>query len=231
MVERFQGDVIENTQITKDVYVLKVKLDKNIDFKAGQFVNIEIPFEGGKKQKSYSIASPPLQKNVLEFCIKKVDGGLGSTYLYNTFVGQKLNLLGPFGAFILKDHSNDAVFVATGTGIAGVKPMIEDLLENGYKKKIYLVFGVRYEEDIYYRNLFEELAKKHKNFIFIPTLSKPGNGWKGEKGYVQNWIKNEISYNGHHVYICGLVPMVEAVTKTCVELGFPQEHIHMEKYV
>ncbi len=231
MVEKFEGTVIENTQITKDVYILKVKLDKNIEFKAGQFVNIEIPFEGGKKMKSYSVASSSIQKNVLEFCIKKIPGGLGSTYLYNTFLGQKLNLLGPFGAFIIKDHEKDAIFVATGTGIAGVKPMIEHLLESGYKKKMYLIFGVRYEEDIYYKDLFEEFARKHKNFIFVPTLSKPGNRWKGEKGYVQNWIKEKINYTGHHVYICGLIPMVDAVTKVCSDLGFPQDHIHMEKYV
>lgn len=231
MVGFFDGEVVENKQITKDVYIIKVKLDKAIEFKAGQFVNIEIPFEEGKKQKSYSIASPPIQKNVLEFCIKKIAGGLGSTYLYNTFVGQKLRLIGPFGAFLLKEFDHEAIFVATGTGIAGVKPMIEHILNNGNENNVYLIFGVRKEEDIYYKELFEELQKKHKNFKFIPTLSKPSDNWKGNRGYVQDWIKKNIKHNGQHVYICGLVSMVEAVKSICAEIGFSQDQIHMEKYV
>src|SRR3989338_5612818 len=193
LVGIFQGDVIENTELTQDVYIVKFRLDKNIEFKAGQFVNIEIPLPDGKKMKPYSIASPPIQRNVLEFCIKRVPGGLVSNYLHDIEIGTKLKIMGPFGMFTLKENKDaDSIFVATGTGIAGVKPMIEDLLSNGYKKNVYLIFGVRFENDVYYKQLFEELAKKHKNFFFVPTLSKPDAKWAGEKGYVQEWIKKHV---------------------------------------
>ncbi len=232
MVETFLGEVVENKRITRDVYILKMMLDKEIKFQAGQFVNIEAMLETGRKMKPYSIASAPMQKDVLEFCIKKIEGGAVSTFLYNTAVGTKLKLMGPFGQFVLNNHNDTGVIlIGTGTGIAPLKPMVEVLLENGYDKEITILFGIRYEEDVYYKEYFEQLEKDHPNVKFVPTLSKPGPEWKGSKGYVQDWLRDNVKYNGQHVYICGLIPMVEAVKKTCEELGFPKNHVHDEKYV
>ena len=231
-VKKYVAEVTENVKLTKDVYILKIKLNGEIDFIPGQFINIILPKDGRKQQKSYSIASLPIQKE-LESCIKKVQGGYFSTYLYNTKLGDKFEVIGPFGLFVLKheDDDSDSIFVATGTGISAIKPMIEHLIEKGTKKQIYLIFGVRFEEDIYYRELFEKLTKKHHNFHFIPTLSRPSEKWKGEKGYVQEWFRKHINFNNQDVYICGLVPMCEEIEKLCQEKGFSREKIHLEKYV
>jgi len=231
-VKRYIGEVVYNIKFTKDVYEIRMQLDNEIDFKPGQFVNIFLPIDGKKKQRSYSVASLPSQKE-LDFCIKKVEGGYFSTYLYDVKLGEKIELMGPFGLFVPKheDDNSDAVFVATGTGISAVKPIIEHLLEKGTEKKLYLIFGVRYEEDIYYRELFEDLARKHNNFHFIPTLSRPSEKWKGEKGYVQEWFRKHTTFNNQDVYICGLVPMCEELERLCQKKGFPRDKIHLEKYV
>ena len=232
-VKKYTAEVIENTKITKDVYTLKLKLDGDIEFLPGQFINIILPKDGKMVQKSYSIVSLSSQKDFLELCIKKIEGGYFSTYLHNVQAGDKFEIMGPFGLFIPKheDDQSDAIFVATGTGISAIKPIIEYFLENKTKKQLYLIFGVRFEEDVYYRELFESLAKKHHNFHFIPTLSKPSHHWKGEKGYVQEWFKKHVKFNNQDVYICGLVPMCEELEKLCKEKGFSREKIHLEKYL
>ena len=209
--KQYEGEVIDKKRATKDVYILKIKLDKKISFDAGQFMNIEIPCNDGRTSKAYSIASPPSEREVLEFCIKKIPGGVASTYLCNLVVGSKIRLSGPFGFFTMKNCNSDCIFVATGTGIAGIKPMIEDMLSNGCKNNIILVFGARKDDDIYYRELFYDLSENYNNFRFIPTLSRPNSAWKGIKGYVQQWIKDNVVYNGQHIYICGLIDMVDEV--------------------
>src|SRR3989344_6928664 len=135
-VKKYVAEVTENVKLTKDVYILKIKLNGDIDFIPGQFINIILPKDGRKQQKSYSIASLPSQKE-LESCIKRVEGGYFSTYLYNTKPGDKFEVLGPFGLFVPKheDDDSNAIFVATGTGISAIKPMIEHLIEKGTKKR------------------------------------------------------------------------------------------------
>src|SRR3989304_7334971 len=181
-VKKYTAKVIENTKITKDVYTLKLKLDGDIEFLPGQFINIILPKDGKMVQKSYSIVSLSSQKDFLELCIKKIEGGYFSTYLYNVKPGEKFEVLGPFGHFIPKneDDNNDAIFVATGTGISAIKPMIEHFIRKDTRKQLWLIFGARYEESIYYKEFFEQLARKHNNFHFIPTLSRADDRWKGE---------------------------------------------------
>ncbi|MBI4173706.1 MAG: hypothetical protein HY519_03220 [Candidatus Aenigmarchaeota archaeon] len=226
------AEVLENFAISSDVYVLRIKTAKPIEFQAGQFVNFYVPKDSGFKVKSYSIASPPSEQRYLEFCIKRVEGGYVSTYLQAVKPGFKFQLMGPFGHFIASnDLAADAIFVATGTGISAVKPIIQQLLDNGFPHKACLLFGVRHEASIYYRELWEDLAKKHANFTFVPTLSRPMPEWNGETGYVQDWLKKNLKHEGQHLYICGLVKMVDEVAQLCASLGFPKENVHFEKYI
>ncbi|MFH0836764.1 MAG: FAD-dependent oxidoreductase [Candidatus Aenigmatarchaeota archaeon] len=225
------GTIVENSDITIETYILKILLDKELNHRAGQFINIDAVIDGERRIKAYSITSVPEEKNRVELCIKKIPGGKMSNYLYNIPIGTKLKITGPYGFFIC-DGNNDTIFIATGTGVAGIKPIVESLLSNGCEKKITLVYGVRKEEDVYYRDVFENLAKKYNNFSFITTLSRPRPTWKGLKGYVQEWVKNHVKYTGQEdVYICGLPDMVEEIIDICKSLGFSENKIHAERYV
>jgi ferredoxin-NADP reductase len=158
-----------------------------------------------------------------------VEGGVSSTFLHKMKVGDRIQAMAPLGAFTMKDESRDCVFIATGSGIAPFRSMINDRLEKKTSQKLYLVFGNRYEEDIIYRQEWESLAKKHANFKCIFTLSR--GQWDGPRGYVQEKIQEFVpDLKEKDFYICGLVNMINAVQEKLISLGVPKERIHFERY-
>ena len=201
-------------------------------FIAGQFIMANIPRDGKIVRKPYSIASPPSQKGSLQLIITRVEGGYASNYFHAMKVGDHLPMDGPYGKFLIQEPFQDLIFVATGTGLAPFRSQIRTLFERGVGGQIWVFFGVRYEDQILYEPEWRELEVKHKNFHFVPTISRPRPGkWNGEVGYVQNAIKKYIpDAHGKDVYICGIVPMVEDVKKVTQEMGFSESHVHFEKY-
>ncbi len=202
------------------------------DFIPGQFVMVEVPKENEKPvRKPYSIASPPHFANKIELCIKLVEGGFVSTWFFGLKVGDDIEVEGPLGVFRIKEPLPEhLLFVATGTGIAPLRAQFEDLLEHGYQKPITFVFGNRYENEIPFHDELLALAKKHSNFHYLPTISRPKN-WSGQTGYVQDLIKNKFpDSKGIHVYICGLVPMVNDLKATLEGLGYEKDAIRFEKW-
>jgi ferredoxin-NADP reductase len=206
---------------------------QSMHFKAGQFVQIFVPQPGSDKPRrtSYSIASPPRYTEFFELCVTHVEGGKSSTYLHSLKVGDKVTAMGPLGKFAAPTPLvRDAVFVATGSGIAPFRSMINDLLDQRTPKNLYLDFGNRYDDDIIYQKEWESLAAKHPNFKYLFTLSRPKN-WTGPKGYVQEKIEGFVpSPSEKDFFICGLSNMINDVQAKLLSLGVPQQLIHFEKY-
>lgn len=212
-------------------YRLKFNNKEKFDFKAGQYIIIKHQKDGKPLIRQYSIASSPSEKGYIEIVLNKVPDGYFSTYMHDIIkVGDELEIKGPMGIFILKEPiENDLVFIATGTGVGPLRAMIKKAFELKTNKKVWLFFGERTEEDILYRKEFEELEKKHKNFRFIPTLSR--QEWKGEKGYVQEAVRKYIkNTKNKEAYICGLIKMVDETRNLLKGIGFDPKNIHFEKY-
>ena len=203
------------------------------DFEAGQFINVMIPPSGEHKliKRPYSIASPPDWKGYLDLCWKRINGGIATNYLWTLKTGDKVEIQGPLGRFTLKQPSaKTIVFISTGTGIAPFRSMFHNMLNKGAGCEIWNIFGNRYEEDILYKEEFEELAAKHKNFHNVFTVSRPKT-WKGETQYVQFMLKKYMpDPKDKHIYICGLTNMINDVQKTAMEMGFTKDQIFFEKY-
>ena len=157
-----------------------------------------------------------------------------SNYLCDMREGDEITFQGPFGAFILRPPLRDTVFIATGTGIAPFRSMLHWLLADPSRhqgRQFWLLFGVRYEQDIYYREEFERLAQQHSNFDFLPTLSRGGPEWKGLRGYVQEHVPGIVGdHTDMHAYICGLDKMVSANRELLKLLGWDRKQILYEKY-
>ena len=224
--------VMENIkQETPDVRTFTLKFNENFEFRPGHFIMIKHMHEGKPRNKSYSIASSPILKNKIELCINLVPGGIFTPYLFSFKGGEKLNISGPYGLFLLKEpYDYDFVFVATGTGIAPLRSMINYLFENNVKKEVWLFFGNKTKEDIICHNYWLELAKKHKNFHYVPVLSR--EEWGGEKGYVQDIVLKYIkNYENKHFYICGLIKMVDDAKNFLLQQGVKPEQMHHEKFV
>jgi ferredoxin-NADP reductase len=203
-------------------------------FHAGQFAQIFVPTGDPNKPRrtSYSIASSPYNEKFFELCVTHVEGGVSSTFLHNLKVGDTVKSMGPLGKFTINEPiARDLVFIATGSGIAPFRSMINDLINKKIGKNIYLVFGNRFEEDIIYRKEWESLANANKNFHYLFNLSRPADSWKGKKGYVQDMLEEFVpNLKEKDFYICGLVKMIEAVTAKLTSLGVPATQVHFERY-
>lgn len=201
------------------------------DFESGQFVMVEVPREDKTVRKPYSIASPPHWPDKIELCIKKVEGGYVSTYFFNLDVGYIMPMEGPLGVFRLKKpYPERLVFVATGTGVAPLRAMIHSLLNEGHAGKITLILGIRYENEILFDVEFRKLAEERSNFEYLPTISRPEK-WQGAKGYVQDRIRQHFADpQGIQIYACGLVPMINSLKETLIELGYPKQALHFERW-
>jgi ferredoxin-NADP reductase len=223
----FQATLIEAHMLSQNNRHLRCKPSHPIPFQAGQFVFIEFPRMGGRFMRQYSIASSP-QDEYLDFCVTLVPNGPGSTKLHQAQVGNVFNMRGPVGRFILQSTSRPKAFIATGSGVAPFRSMIQHALNQGHSEQLLLILGVRHEEGILYHQEWSQLENKHKNFRFIPTLSKPTESWTGESGYVQTKI-HYIPKNAD-IYICGLKKMVDEVRTALHDAGFLSEHVYFERY-
>lgn len=223
--------LVEKIELTHDVVEFIFEFKKNCEFQAGQFINFKVDDNGEFPCfRAYSICSAPNGKDFV-ICIKLVENGRGTEWLNSLKEGNEVEFLGPQGKFLFEEGSKKHTFIATGTGVAPFKSMIEDQLNKGNKSEIQLVFGVRSEEDIFYKEFFEKLEKKHENFKFHLALSKPSENWKGLKGRVTEALKEiNIDTKNTTFYICGLKNMIEDVENLLLEKGVQKEAIKFEKY-
>ncbi len=204
-------------------------------FVPGQWLSLKAnKREGEEITRAYSIASPPSDSNRIALCLNRVQDGFMSNFLCDMKEGAELPCQGPFGDFILRPPMRDTIFIATGTGIAPFRSMLHWLLADesgGQGHEFWLVFGSRYEKDIYYHAEFLQLAGKHSNFHYLPTLSRGGPEWQSLRGYVQEHVPGIV--NGRtdmRAYICGLDKMIKANRDLLKSLGWDRKSILYEKY-
>jgi ferredoxin-NADP reductase len=204
-------------------------------FVAGQWLSFKTNKPDGEEiTRAYSIASSPGENNQLALCLNRVQDGFMSNFLCDMHEGQEIHCQGPFGDFILRPPLRDTVFIATGTGIAPFRSMLFWLLADPVRhqdKRLTLLFGNRTEKDIYYHEEFLDLAARHPNFGYLPTLSRGAPEWQGLRGYVQEHLPGIVqSCTDMHAYICGLDKMVKANRELLKGLGWDRKAILYEKY-
>jgi NAD(P)H-flavin reductase len=138
---------------------------------------------------------------------------------------------GPYGAFIFRRPLSDSILVATGTGIAPFRSMLLDRLPQEKDRRFTLIFGVRHEYGLLYREELEALARQYPNFEFRPTLTRPGPDWTGATGRVQSHILEALGdRRDMDIYICGLKEMVNDVRSVLKEKGVDRKRIVYERY-
>ncbi len=214
------------------------RTDGDVAFEPGQWLNLVLPLEDGSDdRRAYSIASPPGAAPRFEVAVTRVENGPFSSRLHDLPRGAELRAEGPQGFFTRpRDAGHASLFVATGTGLAPFRSMLCSALESGATEPLWLLFGVRGEEDVLYRDELARLPIEHDNVRVVVTLSRPSASWTGARGYVQDHVARllgELAVAGHepHLYICGLERMVKAVRDVARrELGLPRARVHSERY-
>lgn len=219
---------IEN--LTEDV--LKVTLrfppKQALNFISGQYVNII----KGNIKRSYSIGSSAIENTYLEFFIKKYPGGLLSNYWFNEAkINDLLRIEGPKGTFFMRNHTSyeNIIFLATGTGIAPIKSILEamaDSPENFKNLNIYVFWGVKY-----FKDLFWNPENVGLNLKYFPVLSRERNSLT-EIGHVQNvLLSKKIKLKESVVYACGSDDMIQEAKIKLVENGLPDFNFYSDAFV
>ena len=233
LVDRIQ----KLTPQIKGLDLLILSPEEGIEFKAGQYVQLEVPRKGGAGEgefRAYSICSACQTKDRLELMITEVEEGIVSGYVHHQLnEGDELILRGPFGDFFYRDSDQDLLLIATGSGLAPIRSILHYLDDNKINRKTMFFFGAKTKADLMYYDELRGFEKKLPDFTFIPTLSRsaPEDEWDGEKGRVTDLIQSRIQPGARmEVYICGAPPMVESCLKLLVAKGIPEESIFFDKF-
>ena len=235
-VEDFDTVVSRIETLTPTIKGIWLKLDRAIDFQAGQYVQIIMPgVEGGRP---FSIANAPeeiARTGELEINVRIVEGGAGTAYLHNQLkVGDKLRVSGPYGRFFVRSSEKEPIiFMAGGSGLSSPRSMILDLLAQGTQQEITLIYGQRNLSELYYDAEFNALAQQHKNFHYVPALSEDATGFDGLKGFVHDAAKEHFhgDFSGHKAYLCGPPVMIEACLSTLMQGRLYERDIYAEKFI
>lgn len=234
-VEDYEGTVEAIERLTPTIRGIRIRLDREIAFQPGQYVNLEIGGDAALT-RAFSIANDKSDGTLVELNVRIVPGGKGTTWLHeNLNEGDRIRLSGPYGRFFVRKSARQPMlFIAGGSGLSSPRSMILDLLAGGEDQAITLVYGARNREELYYHESFEELAAEHPNFTYVPALSDEpeGSDWTGVRGFAHEAAKEAFDndFRGLKAYLCGPPPMIEAAISTLMQGRLFEKDIYTEKF-
>ena len=236
-VKKMPSRILELKRATDDVMVLQLQLPANDDFKfrPGQYIDV-ILRDGS--HRSYSMAcAPRLAEKTLELHIRHMVGGVFTDQLFSaTKERDILRLEGPHGTFYRNDKSDAPMIrMASGTGFAPIKAIIEDMQAQGIARPIHLYWGGRVPKDLYLNELAEQWAREIPNFKYTPVVSDalPEHNWAGRTGFVHLAIAEDYAdLSGHEVYACGAPIVVRSAHDLYTTAhGLPETAFHSDAFL
>ena len=234
-VEDFQGTVTKLVDLSPTIKGVHLKLDRPIQFQAGQYINLSVP--GVKGARAFSLANPPSAADEIELHIRHVPGGAATSYIHESLkVGDELPVSGPYGQFFVRSSQpGNLIFIAGGSGLSSPQSMILDLLEQGDTREITLFQGARNQAELYNADLFTALAEQHPNFTYVPALSDASedSNWTGFKGFVHEAAQAHFDnrFADHKAYLCGPPTMIDAAITALMQGRLFERDIFMEKFI
>jgi len=226
-------------RVASDVMIISLRLPTNerLQFLSGQYIDILMK-DGG--HRSFSLANAPHDDELLQIHVRNYPGGV---FAEHVFSGMKekdiLRFEGPLGTFFLReDTDKPIIFVASGTGFAPVKSILEHAFHvaeiRGNNRQMVLYWGVRTKAELYLAELAGSWQQEHDNFSFIPVLSEAllTDAWRGRTGLVhQSVLQDFDSLSAYQVYACGAPVMVKAAHKDFISLrGLPEDEFFSDAF-
>lgn len=209
--------------------VLRLPPSAEFSFIPGQYIDVIGP---ESVRRSYSLAAANVLDKKLELHIRAVDGGLLSQYWFGQAkVNDLLRFNGPLGTFFLRDTKDlNLMFLATGTGLAPIKAILESMVLRGVDKlprSVTVIWGGRSKKDLYM-----DLSSIAVNHLFVPVLSRAGAEWTGARGYVQQVLLSMNPDLGNTaVYACGSDAMIRSAKSSLIGAGLPANRFYSDAFV
>ena len=213
--------VTSKTLAAPDVSILTLQLPAAETFRyyAGQY--IELLLKDGKR-RSYSMANAPHDATALELHLRHMPGGLFTDHVFGVGPTQMkereiLRFEGPFGSFFLReDSTKPIIFIASGTGFAPIKAIVEHMVHSRIQRSVTLYWGGRRPADLYLNELAKQWANEISDFSYIPVISDalPQDAWGGRTGFVHQAVLQDFpDMSGYEVYACGAPIVVESARR------------------
>ena len=233
-IDDFDGVVERIENLTPTIKGVWIRLDKPMQFQAGQYVNLTV---GELDARAFSLANSPSTGDLIELNIKQVPGGQITGYVHNDLkVGEHVKVVGPYGRFFTRKSAQlPLIFMAGGSGLSSPKSMIAELLEDDCTLPITLVYGARTRDELYDHDLFVQWTQKYPNFTYVPALSAvdEADAWDGFRGFVHDAAKAKFNndFRGHKAYLCGPPLMIESCISTLMQGRLFERDIYTEKFI
>ncbi len=230
--------VITIERAAADVAILKLQLpaNQNLQYRAGQYVEF-ILRDGARR--SYSMANAPDQLGsppAIELHVRHMPGGKFTDHVFGAMKEKEiLRMEGPFGSFFLREDSDKPiVLLASGTGFAPIKAILQQMQTKGITRPTVLYWGCRRKADLYRHDWCVEAAKAMPHLTYVPVLSEPTaeDAWTGRTGFVHQAVMTDLpDLSRHQVYACGAPIMVESAQRDFVaRCGLPAEEFYADSF-
>ncbi|MBV8273213.1 MAG: 2Fe-2S iron-sulfur cluster binding domain-containing protein [Cupriavidus sp.] len=198
-------------------------------FEPGQYMKILL--DDGS-HRSFSMASAP-NGNTIDFHVRQIAGGrFTAGRLPQLRPGDRLEVEVPLGSFTLrKEDYRPLLMVATGTGLAPIKSMLEALMDDPDCPPVWLYWGMRSAADLYLHDEIAQWGERLYDFQYVPVLSRADDGWQGRRGYVHDAVAADIGdLSEHAIYLCGSPNMIRDAKQTFMVLGAQAPFIYSDGF-
>jgi ferredoxin-NADP reductase/DMSO/TMAO reductase YedYZ heme-binding membrane subunit len=207
------------------------------DYAAGQYLNVALAIDGKRVNRSYTIASAPTRTDYCEISVKRSADGYASHHLHDTVrEGSVLQVGAPAGRFVVStEAATRCVLIAGGVGITPMISTVRSLTDRCWPHDIFLVFSVRTQRDIVFRDELDYLQSRFPNLHVCVTLTgEPDPAWSGPRGHVTRELLEGFvpDLTRGPIFMCGPAPMMNAVRRLLVDqLGIADAEVLEEAFV
>lgn len=228
--QRCGAVVREASALTQDIVHLHLEVEADgFAYAPGQYMNVLMP-DGA--HRSFSMASTP-RGNLVDFHVRRIPGGRFTDGTLRSLArGDRLDVEIPLGEF--RYHAEDyreLLMVATGTGLAPIKAILESLLGDDDCPPVALYWGMRTENDLYLADEIRGWAERLYEFRFVPVLSRASASWSGRRGHVQDAVTQDFTdLSAHSIYMCGSPLMIADAKRRFLALGASMDHLYSDGF-
>jgi ferredoxin-NADP reductase len=224
--------IFDHTADTRSLFLSST--GKTLRFAPGQFISISIPLGDETRSRPYTIASSPTDAGPFEICFNRVPGGRGVDWLFERRVGDTLDFAGPFGTFTLDVDPAPNVelgFIAVGTAIAPIRPMLKRALAGpSPSAKIHLIYAAPDREHILYASELDELARTAPSFSYEAVIASPDKTYERLRELLNaRWIVADTDRT-RRFYICGVGDGVIQLRDLIRGAGYERRAVHYERW-
>jgi CDP-4-dehydro-6-deoxyglucose reductase len=221
------------TPLASDVMQVFLQLPavEPLPFHAGQYLDVLL--EDGRR-RSFSIASPPHDSELIELHVRRVPGGGFTEKLFGQVAaGSLLRIEGPIGQFVYRDGTAPVLMIAGGTGFAPLKSMLRHILECGIQREIHFYWGARQAHDVYEEALVLDWRRRYPQMRFTAVLSEASGATAEHRrlGWVHEAVlADHPNLETFDVYAAGPPALIEAIRAAFPRHGLQEDRLHFDSF-